>query len=445
MGKRVSKRSSVRSLGKLRASWVEIGGLGRLTVVGVVVALIVTLVLGFSITRAARLHLLEARATSVSAAVENLPPYPANSQGSPSQYAAFDTAVRTSVLGGETIRVKVWTPEGVIVYSDADELIGQQFELPTHAELAFQEGSETHISDLSDPAHAFDRGQGELIEFYVALTENPGQPVFVVEVEQDVSGLSSALTLIARNVWLSIGIGISSIVAVMALGVIARDRELNRRRTQAEKLLQSSFIAQEEERRRVVSALHDDIGQPLYRLLYGLEGSRAKLDPEDRVAVELGHLTTVVRDMDTTLRHELKLLHFEVAADVGLATALEDLAALTRTETSLDIDVTVDLDFDPSATNRTEIYRAAREALTNVRKHASASKVSVHIHADPYRVVLDVIDDGVGISDAKDPGLGLATTRQRFIALDGKVELHQIPEGGTRLRAWLPRGEDQDT
>ena len=445
MGKPESRWSGFRAFGKLRASWVQIGGLGRLTVVGVALALIVTLVLGFSITRAARLHLLEARAASVSAAIENLPPYPADSEESPADYVAFDVAVRTSVLGGETIRVKVWTPEGIIVYSDADELIGQQFDLPTHAQLAFQGGSESHISDLSDPAHAFDRGQGELIEFYVALSKNPGQSAFVVEVEQDVSGLSNALTLIARNVWVSIGIGITSIVAVMALGVMARDRELNRRRAQAEKLLQSSFIAQEEERRRVVSALHDDIGQPLYRLLYGLEGSRAKLDPENKVAIELGHLTTVVRDMDATLRHELKLLHFEMAADVGLATALEDLATLTRTETGLDIDVTVDLDFDPSSANRTEIYRAAREALTNVRKHASAAKASVHIHADTYRVVLDVTDDGIGISDAKDPGLGLATTRQRFIALDGNVELHQTPEGGTRLRAWLPRGEDQVT
>jgi len=432
-------------LGKLRAGWVQIGGLGRLTVVGVGLALIVTLVLGFSITRAARLHLLDARAASVSAAVENLPPYPADSEESPSEYVSFDVAVRTSVLGGETIRVKVWTPEGIIVYSDADELIGQQFDLPIHAELAFQGGSETHISDLSDPAHAFDRGQGELIEFYIALNKDAEPAVFVVEVEQDVSGLSNALTLIARNVWISIGIGIASIIAAMTLGVVARDRELNRRRTQAEKLLQSSFVAQEEERRRVVSALHDDIGQPLYRLLYGLEGSRAKLEPTDKVAVELGHLTTVVRDMDTTLRHELKLLHFEMAADVGLATALEDLAALTRNETGLDIDVTVDLDFDLSSANRTELYRATREALTNVRKHARASKVSVHIHADSYQVVLDVTDDGIGIGEAKDPGLGLATTRQRFIALDGNVELHETPQGGTRLRAWLPRAEDQVT
>jgi len=73
---------------------------------------VVTLVLGFSITRAARGHLLEARAAMVTVAVEDLPPFPTGGEGSRAEFAAFDVAVRVKVLGGENGRVKVFAPDG---------------------------------------------------------------------------------------------------------------------------------------------------------------------------------------------------------------------------------------------------------------------------------------------------------------------------------------------
>jgi hypothetical protein len=109
---------------------------------------------------------------------------------------AFDVAVRVNILGGETIRAKVWTRDRTIVYSDAEELVGERFVLPVHAALAFDAGNETHVSDLSDPAHAFDRGHGELIEFFVARPGDVDTSTFMVELEQDASGLNHALTRI---------------------------------------------------------------------------------------------------------------------------------------------------------------------------------------------------------------------------------------------------------
>jgi len=422
----------------LRSDWVEIGGLGRLAVFGVLFALGVTIVLGFSITRSARGHLLDARAQMVIAVIDELPPFPPQGKDAPAQYVQFDVAVRVSVLGGETVRVKVWAPDGTIVYSDADELVGRRFELPAHAAAAFEGITGRHVSDLTDPAHAYDRGHGELIELYAPITVVDGVPRYVAEVEQDASGFNLALSQIARNVWISIGIGIVVIGTVMAVGIAARGRELNRRRRQAEDLLQSSFVAQEQERRRVVGALHDDIGQPMYRLLYGLEGSRAKLDDDDPVSIELGRLTDVVREMDTTLRKELKLLHFELAADAGLATALEELVELTKVETDLDVDLEIDVDYEPSSAARTEFYRAAREAITNVRKHADAGRIEIRLYSDGERLILDVEDDG-----SPDGSTARPTTRQRFVALDGDVTLDTMGRGGTRFRAWLPRATEE--
>ena len=435
-------RRSKGAISRLHTDWVEIGGLGRLAVIGVVLALVVTLILGFSITRSARGHLLDARAAMVRANIEDLPPFPADKDVALAEYAAFDVAVRVNVLGGETVRVKVWTRDGTIVYSDAEELIGERFDLPVHADLGFEEGNETHVSDLSDPAHAFDREHGELIEFYVAMPDAADGTTFVVEVEQDASGLNHALSQITRNVWVSIATGLVSIGVVMAVGVAARTREVNRRRRQAEALLESSFSAQEAERRRVVSALHDDIGQPMYRLLYGIEGSKAKLDPTDPIAIELDHLGKVVREMDSTLRNELRMLHFELAADAGLGVALEELTELTRSETDLEVHLVIALEHDPSAVQRTELYRAAREAITNVRKHAGATRVDIRLTGDARRLILEVADDGIGTSGFTDPGLGLSTTQQRFKALDGDVTLEGVGSGGTRFCAWLPRTEE---
>ena len=434
-----------RPPGDLRATlgrdWREIGGLGRIGLVGLGLALIVTIVLGFSITRAARGHLLDARASLVETAVRELPFFPVSEPPVPADLAALDAAVRIHILGGETVRLKVWAPDGTVVYSDLPELVGRRFDLSEPAAIAFAGGTGTQISDLTDPAHEADRSRGDLIEFYVPIFDDEGNVGTVVEVEQEVTGLNDALRRIALNVWVSIGIGLAVLGVFMTALGIARARDMNRRRRQVEDLLASSFRAQEDERRRIVGALHDDIGQPLYRVLYGLEGSRARLAVDDPVGVELGHLEGVVREMDDTLRRELRILQVELAADTGLESALSDLAAVTRRETDLDVSFDVDLSDRPASEESIELYRAAREALTNVRKHAGARRVTMNVYEDGDYIVLDVADDGVGF-DGRD-GLGLSTTRQRFETLGGSVDVTRMAGGGTLFRARLPRaGED---
>ena len=176
----------------LRRDWREIGGLGRLGVVGLALALILTIVLGFSITRAARGHLLEARASMVEAAVGGLPFFSTDGSLDAADLAALDADVRIRVLGGETVRVKVWTADGTIVYSDAQVLIGERFELSEAAKIAFSGGTGTQVSDLSDAAHEIDRMFGELIEFYVPVVGDHGTVGAGVAVEQDVAALNAA-------------------------------------------------------------------------------------------------------------------------------------------------------------------------------------------------------------------------------------------------------------
>jgi signal transduction histidine kinase len=426
----------------IRRDWREIGGLGRLALIGLALSLLLTITLGFSITTAAENHLLEARAAQVHGIVEGMPTLPIARAPTATELTAFDAAVRNRVLGGETERVKVWLADGTIIYSDARELMGRRFELTAPAREAFAGTTGSGISDLADPAHELSRAAGELIEIYIPVLDVGGEISYVVEVEQDVSALNAALGRIARNVWISIGTGVGALGLFMGVLAVARARNLNERRRQAESLLRSSFAAQETERRRVVGALHDDVGQPLYRLLYGLEGSRAKLGSEDPVADELDRLEDIARDIDRTLRRELRLLHHGLAADAGLETAISDLVELTRRETDLDLSATVSLEWEPGTVQRTALYRAAQEAVTNVRKHADARRVAIVIRTDRNRVSLEVVDDGIGVAGG--PGLGLTTTRERFEALGGSAATTRLPDGGTSFSAWLPRPLEEE-
>ncbi len=419
----------------LVAEWRAIGGLGRVSLLGIVAAALLTIAMGFAITNAARADLLAARADLVAAEVASLPDLPEGDPGKPA-IEGYGAAVERELLGGETERVKVWSVEGVILYSDDPGLIGSRFGRSPPLLEALGGAVATEISDLDDPAHEADQAAGQLIEIYVPVVRE-GRVTTVVEVEQRLDSLNEAMGRIQRNVWLSIVFGVGVLAAFLSALGISLARRATRRRQSAERVLGVAFRAQEEERRRIVGALHDDIGQPLYRLLYGLEGSRAKLGDDDAVAAELERLEELVREVDGTLRSELQQLHQGFAADAGLTAALRDLAAATSAETTLSVHV--DADVEPagvSPVQRTALFRAAQEAAINVRKHAGASRLWITLQEAPGRVTLIVEDDGSGVH--ADPGLGLTTTRERIEALGGEVLLHRRRGGGAVFTAWLP-------
>lgn len=409
--------------------------MGRIAFIGVVAAGALAILLGFSITAAARGHLLDARADILSVITNDLRRqfgFPVD----PSAEQAFDAAVRERLLGGETVRVKVWLLDGSVAYSDDLDLVGETFELSPAAVTAFGGDPASMVSDLSEPAHADHRHLGSLIEFYLPFATGPSGVTSVFEIEQRTDLLEGALGRIERNVWFSIAIGLGVLGVFLGALALARARDLNRRRRQAERILGDLLRAQEEERRRIVGSLHDDIGQPLYRLLYGLEGTVARMDPDDPLGDEVRDLTELVHQVDGTLRAELRMLHRGLLADLGLNDALSDLVATVRDESGLDVDLDIEVAAEPPEVVNRTIFRAAAEALTNVRKHAEASRVDVVLRAARDRVSLSVTDDGIGPSET--PGLGLTTTRERLETIGGSLRVERNPEGGTAFHADVP-------
>jgi signal transduction histidine kinase len=89
----------------------------------------------------------------------------------------------------------------------------------------------------------------------------------------------------------------------------------------------------------------------------------------------------------------------------------------------------------------TQLWRVLQEALTNVRRHSRARKVSVVLRTEGEELIAEVSDDGRGFGPEAVPGVGHSSMRERAAALGGELQIESEPEVGTtvRLRAPLPR------
>jgi PAS domain S-box-containing protein len=204
-------------------------------------------------------------------------------------------------------------------------------------------------------------------------------------------------------------------------------------RKQAEAELQASRARLVEvadaERRRIQRNLHDGAQQRLTAVLLSLGLLRES--PEKRYAL----LDTAIDELAEGLQ-ELRVLasglHPSVLSERGLVAALEALAV--RSPLPVELRELPDRALPEQV--EAAAYYVVAEAVANVQKHARAQRVVVRAGTDKARVVVEVVDDGVGGADVEGEGLrGLA---DRIEALGGRLILESAPGGGTHLRAEIP-------
>jgi signal transduction histidine kinase len=221
-------------------------------------------------------------------------------------------------------------------------------------------------------------------------------------------------------------------VALAAHGVRAT-RELRRSREQV-------VVAREAERGRLHRDLHDGIGPALAGISLGLEtASRLALrDPQAAAALlaDLGRETSACVD---DLRHVITGLRPPVLAEVGLVGALTRHAELLSQQSGRRLVVEVSgttngLQLPPAV--EVAAYRIATEALTNLARHSTAARGTVHVACDDALRLL-VEDDGHGTPPIE-PGNGLTTMRHRAEELGGQCTVTFRPGRGTSVVAELP-------
>ncbi len=426
-----------------QSEWVELGPMGRTVLVALAVSGVVAVLLAVAIPHQVKHDLIDGETRSLvriagdMAETGVIPPR----ADDPVALAVLDEAVRASLLGSDTVRVKVWSPDGTIVYSDESDLIGVTFPLTEDRVDAFNGHPRVDDPDLSLLENVYERTLPPVREFYIPVANETGSVVSVFEVYRLADPIETTVSNIQRYVWASIAIGIGLLSLFLVTLIVINGKALERRRRLAEKLFSDLVQAQAEERARIIGSLHDDIGQSLYRIHYGLEDTRSRIDSSDPIAADLARLGALVGDVDSALRAELRLLQYGTGEELSLGSALDELVEVTEMETDLTVTVTVDTDWVLSPSSRVALFRAAREALTNVRKHALATTVDIRMYRNGKRVKLDVIDDGIGI--IHDEGLGLTTTRERLESIGGGLKIKNGRNGGTRFVAWLPAGESE--
>ena len=207
--------------------------------------------------------------------------------------------------------------------------------------------------------------------------------------------------------------------------------------------LRSTIAAGDAERSRWARELHDQTLQSLGGLRVALStvlgrGDEATKDAAIRQAIEdieleIANLRGIITDLRPSMLDDLGL----VPAIEALLDRRRDAGLEIVGEVALGDLVSGDRGLDPQL--ETTIYRLVQESLTNVIKHAKASKVRVSVALIEGEVRIEVQDDGLGFDPAvRSEGFGLAGMRERVYLAGGTVEL-QSGENGTLVRARLPR------
>lgn len=198
--------------------------------------------------------------------------------------------------------------------------------------------------------------------------------------------------------------------------------------------------AEEAERRRIAEAVHDDTLQVMIAVALSLETlERETLDPTQRA-----RLHELVRDTREAAGR-LRSLAFDLFPEdlgAGLEVALRTLVGGIAAGAGLEAALEVALDHPvPTAAART-IFRNTQEALVNVRKHARAGHVRVVARTEGAGTLVQVVDDGIGISTAAVAGvpghLGIRGLHDRTGRAGGHVRIAPGPGGGTTVTFWVP-------
>jgi signal transduction histidine kinase len=314
--------------------------------------------------------------------------------------AKFDALIRRRVLGDSVVRVKLWSPEGTVIYSDDAQLVGRTFALdpPQRAVLAHPR-TEAEISGLDRDENALDRSVGDkLVEVYRPVWTPTGHELlFEIYTPYDaVSQRTSQLWRGFAGVTLTSLLLFVILLAPLLWHLLARVRRSQRQR---EQLLRRTVDASTTERRRIGANLHDGPVQDLAAASFAVAGAAARADATGRpdLAAELGTVSGSVRTSIRALRSLLVDIYPPSLSQAGLVAALSDLA---QTVHAPGLDIRLDPGPDTHLALSTEqerlVYRVAQETLRNAARHAGPCTVVVSLHRESESVLLDVVDDGTG-------------------------------------------------
>jgi signal transduction histidine kinase len=364
--------------------------------------------------------------------------------GDPAARFALAAAVAPVMRDGTVVRVKVWAPDGLTLWSDEPRLVGVSFPLDDEAREALE--GDTVVSDITDltrPENRFERGHGQLLEAYVGVHDTTGARL-VVEVYQTYDAVAAA----AHQAWWSFAPAALGALALLQAVQVPFAWRMARRLQRAQEAeaasLQAAVDASQSERRRIARDVHDGVVQDLTGLTFGLDAARLGGVDDDDTCGLIARTAAGLRRCVSELRRLLVDLNPPPLPEGGLARALAVLCEGLRREgreVTMRIDERADGLPRPAAAL---LYRCALEAVRNVSSHSGADRVQITLAADERAATLTVADDGVGFDEVRLASrsaaghLGLRAMEDLLAESGGSLVATSTPGSGTRLTATVP-------
>jgi PAS domain S-box-containing protein len=242
--------------------------------------------------------------------------------------------------------------------------------------------------------------------------------------------------------------------ALRGFSVVVRDvtqrklgeQLLRESREQLRALSAHLLSAREEERTAIAREIHDEFGQALTGLKMDLSWLSTRLPAGQPTLIEKAKaMSSLIDSMVKNVRRIAMELRPGLLDDLGILPAMEWYAHEFQARTGIQCQLTVrqaDLQLDRD--RATAVFRIFQEALTNVARHANATRVTARLKIVANVLVLEVEDNGTGIAerDLSSPtAFGLIGMRERALLLGGEVRIRGKPARGTIVTAKIPLGQ----
>lgn len=231
-------------------------------------------------------------------------------------------------------------------------------------------------------------------------------------------------------------------------------RDIENNQDRLKHLSAQLFRTQEEERKRVAEEIHDELGQAALAIKMGVENTLYLIeDAPEPARRSLQSAANLSKGIVEKMRRMQRSLYPPTLRDFGAVTALNGFLEDFINIYALDVkrDIRISNDAIPEAI-RVTLFRLAQEALYNTGKHSQASRVSVALEQISEKLILEIVDDGIGFDPEnvlKYPdvrlGLGLTSMRERAEISGGALDIISEPGKGTVIRCvWSETPDESD-
>lgn len=363
--------------------------------------------------------------------------------GDPEALAALDDALAVPLAESSLTRVKLWTADGRIVYSDDRRLVGSVYELDAeHLAALTSGGVVAEVSTLDGPENRFEKDQVELLEVYTPVPDPRGDQL-LFEAYYESASVNEAGARIWHTI-VPIVLGCLLLTEAVHLGLAGRlARRLRASQAERERLLQHAIGSSDAERRRIAADLHDGVVQDLAGLSFELRAAAGRVPPgaDESFARSLDAASVGARRSVQALRTLMVDIYPPNLEQRGLEAALADLLEPLSVK-GIQTGLVVDPEPELSSEVRKAVYRTAQEAVRNATKHGAPQAVTISVRRDDRQLVTEVADDGRGF-DAASPAagrghLGLALLRDLAASVRGQVAIESSPGLGTTVTMRVP-------